>query len=1233
MTIATTAPVGASVPLTAPPGLVEELRFAVAMNGGVSLCIWIGGVATEINRLTRSNPQHDEPACDVYRDLLCLLGYEARVDVISGTSAGGINGAALGIGAVYRCGIDTLRDVWLDSGSLTDLLRDPATPAPPSLLDGNDYFLPRIKTAFENLIGGRAAAPAIEAPLSLTLTTTLLDGELVRQADDLGSTIFDVNHRGRFHFVHGASIDNRHDVVPMASFDGDSGAVARRLARAARATASFPAAFEPFLTGADDRLAQPASVEARLRATDPDMTSKPRYVIDGGVLNNKPIESALAAIMTMPADRPVRRVFLYVIPDPSASVRERAPGDQPSIGAVALDALVGIPGNQVISEQLAQIRDHNAAVRNYRSKIDILVEKADAGTVIGLARTVWPTYLEDRAARRASAVIAALAASDAFVGDPTTPGLAQSTRDWLEQLWRGRVAPIAAHEDDAVGLPSDSPPSDTTSADSPPAGADFRAPRLPRDLDLHLRTSLLARLRSLMRKTLRSIHLCDERRLGTADNSDLSIAHDAITRLDQQLRSSAWTTTRHCRDVLKKAVAPDGPSRAAAIAASLARVTSAADVSGHCVEQLVAQLRELATALDKPDTPAGPDKPDTAADFLTTFDSGLAALGRVMKSMLDILRGKRLLDAGADTEDARIAATLQRAHAYTFGAAAHLDGWDGPTRRLIALHVLSTVFGDGQDSDATGAVELVQVSARFDRDAWGNTGAGVLSPEAKVAGMQLAHFGAFYRRSWRANDWMHGRLDAIDRLVRAVLVPRRLARLYPGRAREVAAALADLATRDSTLAPDALPELVEADRERRRAALTTQIHAELRFLDDSRVLPPAELRTSADALIRQLQLRVMRAEMPDVVQALRADRAAGADPRPPASVLLATWDPHLDATRLVRLVQACALGREGIGSQFGSDLMTATLGKTVAVVHAAASGPHLGVDPVAALLKTLKLPVTLFYWASRDLSRGSSTASALRLLILALGVTLVITAGLGDGLKSPLLGLGWSLTAVGALMLLLRGGGLATGPGQLTAVTVLLALLIAGVASGLPPMALGLLLVAGWLMARTGCRRVAVSAAGAPAGTPGWRARIARCRAALARCLRWLATGLCALVAGLRALLLGLLPAAVLLGAMWWSAGAPTDTGPLHQALRALPHTPAELADDIVERTSKSVLDSHPTDIDAAVRLAARTALKEAEVARWRAVLLPTALLLLLTLYLALRDWLASRHRHADPEA
>jgi hypothetical protein len=61
----------------------QELRFAAVMTGGVSLAVWRGGAAHELNRVVRGGP-------GAYRQLLDLTGTRARVDVIAGTSAGGI---------------------------------------------------------------------------------------------------------------------------------------------------------------------------------------------------------------------------------------------------------------------------------------------------------------------------------------------------------------------------------------------------------------------------------------------------------------------------------------------------------------------------------------------------------------------------------------------------------------------------------------------------------------------------------------------------------------------------------------------------------------------------------------------------------------------------------------------------------------------------------------------------------------------------------------------------------------------------------------------------------------------------------------------------------------------------------------------------------------------------------------------------------------------------------------
>ena len=53
----------------------EEVRFAVVLNGGVSLAVWMGGAVLELDAVTRGD--------GTYGELLPLFGISARADVIA----------------------------------------------------------------------------------------------------------------------------------------------------------------------------------------------------------------------------------------------------------------------------------------------------------------------------------------------------------------------------------------------------------------------------------------------------------------------------------------------------------------------------------------------------------------------------------------------------------------------------------------------------------------------------------------------------------------------------------------------------------------------------------------------------------------------------------------------------------------------------------------------------------------------------------------------------------------------------------------------------------------------------------------------------------------------------------------------------------------------------------------------------------------------------------------------
>src|SRR5215471_6269885 len=120
-------------------GDVRELRLAVVLYGGASLAIYMHGTTKELQRLVKASALADVGGAAttaserVYGELLteCArrdpAGVRTRVvvDVVAGTSAGGINGVYLSKALAHNRSQDALRDLWLDRGDIKVLLRGP----------------------------------------------------------------------------------------------------------------------------------------------------------------------------------------------------------------------------------------------------------------------------------------------------------------------------------------------------------------------------------------------------------------------------------------------------------------------------------------------------------------------------------------------------------------------------------------------------------------------------------------------------------------------------------------------------------------------------------------------------------------------------------------------------------------------------------------------------------------------------------------------------------------------------------------------------------------------------------------------------------------------------------------------------------------------------------------------------------------------------------------------------
>ena len=156
----------------------QEVRLAVVLTGGVSLAVWMGGVAREINLLTQVSRAKRRASGDRAgrrprtgsgtRTASCsaLLGVDVSIDVLSGTSAGGINAAVLGLANARGLDIGRLRDLWNKSGSLATLLRNPRDPKPPSILQGDGGLLRGLHDGLQPSSSRRPARRRRTTPLS-----------------------------------------------------------------------------------------------------------------------------------------------------------------------------------------------------------------------------------------------------------------------------------------------------------------------------------------------------------------------------------------------------------------------------------------------------------------------------------------------------------------------------------------------------------------------------------------------------------------------------------------------------------------------------------------------------------------------------------------------------------------------------------------------------------------------------------------------------------------------------------------------------------------------------------------------------------------------------------------------------------------------------------------------------------------------------------------------------------
>ncbi|HEV2891095.1 MAG TPA: patatin-like protein [Frankiaceae bacterium] len=387
------------------PGTKAELRLGLVCYGGVSLAIYMHGMTKELHKLVVAsraydddptrNPFADDDSCGAYYRALDDLAKAGRpltvsIDVIAGTSAGGINGICLGKVLATNGSQDALKSLWIKEGDFKTLL---ASPVPlggwrfRAVLSAMRILMHLRKRGVAPLKGALMskllfkAIGAMDEPVStrttlvqdggsldLYVTTTDLYGATVHVATGVGGVAQrETDHAQVVHFHADDLYDDFGKTAPLAF--------------AARATSCFPGAFPPvsrqsFVKEVGKKLAKEVDVDAiaaRFRnrygkRPDGSYASDDAWFADGGILDNAPFDHVVRAIGEKSAETEVLRRLVYIEPDPGGSLdpteTDAPPKPQPGYADGVRRGALTVRGTHSFLRELTTLRDLNLRIES-----------------------------------------------------------------------------------------------------------------------------------------------------------------------------------------------------------------------------------------------------------------------------------------------------------------------------------------------------------------------------------------------------------------------------------------------------------------------------------------------------------------------------------------------------------------------------------------------------------------------------------------------------------------------------------------------------------------------------------------------------------------------------------------------------------------------------------------------------------------------------------------------------
>jgi patatin-related protein len=738
------------LPGDALPASGRTLRIALAMRGGVSLAVWIGGVAAELDLLRRirlfdvgaetwavvptTRGADVSPAVEerivVYAGLLDRAGYDrVEIDLLAGASAGGLNAVVYAVAQRAGVALDGLLRTWGSVGGFWGLLHEPGSWGLRAPLRGEGYFRRRVFSAIRDLHAAPDGHPdLVPEYVSVDLSATMID-----TADQLEEDA--AEGRGHFRFV-GSDTHHLDNLVPRRAALGYEGKPADdraqlwHLALAARSTSSLAGGFEPAEIASTEWASGEVRAESVAERDDlrfafgahRERAGEPFRVIDGAVFDNVPIDRALAAAKLRASDRLADRVLVFLDPEPDPAFGGPAPWDP---DASRFFRAVGAMFTRSFRRE--SVAREAAELQRFNGQRALETGRRDSGA--GLLAAASSESVEVDARRRAY-----VRASGAVVAERLADALGQPSLWQLRSASRRRRRYTPVDRSALAGLAA--------------AAAARYARAADERLDAALRSpTALADAANCVLAWARELEHVPDSPGGRRGLSLPDVRRDAYAALIDA-EGSLDTLTERVLELVRRTLAPHTDPAPSDLAAWVDRWVDDADevdTGAHwreldaCVAGLALLSREVDSGIDA-------HAPAIAARWRRSPWRAIALAGAA----------KKAADLPPLANPVGIPAALSHVGYWTIGVderPAHQERFTALLDDRFLTRLQTTLRTPGLSAEAVAGRLAAPDPDPMDR-------------QTKLAGYGFGNFLGFLASQWRVNDWWWGRLDGSAGIVR-----------------------------------------------------------------------------------------------------------------------------------------------------------------------------------------------------------------------------------------------------------------------------------------------------------------------------------------------------------------------------------------------------------------------------------------------------------------------------------